>query len=100
MVTYDPAGTARVGNPSHRFDAVHMSRVARQAALGVGLAAVGSYEIVNHVDIVDLEHDSKYESVVVIRAYSPNNRRSVDLTAGDLYFYLTEYQDAPMARIM
>ena len=84
------------------FKGNNASRAVRQAAKGKGLATVGWYEILDNETRVVTWHDpdiNRIASTVVIRAYSPNRQKSVDITAGDLYTYEAEYQDAPMARI-
>lgn len=79
-----------------QFSAKSMPFAVRQAARSNGLATVGSYDIVNHVRIVDEEFDV---DIVVIRAYSPAGIKSVDITAGDLFHFETLDQDASPARV-
>jgi len=82
-----------------QFRASNMSRAARQAAKFNGLATVGSYDILSHVTIYDPEHQADLMDTIVIRAYSPSGRKSVDITADHIYTMEALYQDAPMARI-
>ena len=91
--------TVTVSNPVHSFRTVHMSRSARQAAKAAGMASVGVYEILSHVRITCDEDLAELGDIIVIRAFSKEGRKSADITAGEVYFYETEYTDAPMARI-
>lgn len=83
-----------------QFSASNMSLAARQAAKAEGLAMVDSYDVLSHISIRDEDVDNDLLDVVVIRAYSPKGRKSVDLTAGQIYFYKAVYQDAPAARVV
>jgi hypothetical protein len=82
-----------------KFSATGMSRQARQAAKLCGLGTVCSFDIVSSVRINDAQDDAGIARVVIMRAYSPGGRKTVEITAGDLYAVETIYQDAPLARI-
>jgi hypothetical protein len=82
-----------------QFRASNMSFAARQAAKMAGLSRVGSFDILSQVRIVDEEINATLLDTIVIRAYSPGGRKSVDITAGDIYTHETMYQDAPAARV-
>ena len=87
-----------VANSSHNFSAEHMPRAARQAALASGLSTVARYQIVNHAEIISHDDTDQAETVVIV-AESKAGRKQVEITAGDIFFYRSEYQDAPMARV-
>mgnify|MGYP001017094139 CR=1 FL=1 len=78
------------------FSAHNMSRTARQAAKANGLATVAKYEIVSNYAMQNEGDDAE---VVVIRAYSKAGK-SVDITSGDMFYFGSVMQDAPMARII
>jgi hypothetical protein len=85
------------------FNAIHMSKSARQAARFNGLSTVAKYEILDYqtkvFDVAQPGFDEK-AAIVVIRAYSKSGRKSVDITAGDIFMMESEYQEAPMARVI
>jgi hypothetical protein len=78
----------------------HLSHEARRAAKAKGLSAIGEYERLNNQQDEEIlsEDDPGFE-VVVIRAYSPGGKKSVDITAGDLYYYGTVLSNLPMAKV-
>lgn len=82
------------------FLANNISKAARQAAKYNGLANVARFEVVSNIRIVDELDLAEKCATVVIRAYSKSGQKSVKITAGNLYMMETQYQDAPMARIV
>ncbi|MBK8677009.1 MAG: hypothetical protein WBC13_06410 [Dokdonella sp.] len=79
------------------FSAHNMSYAARRAAKAAGMGAVQKFEIVENVVVLD-ENDPDFYRVV-IRAYDKRGN-VVNITAGDVYYYQTVLNDAPMARIV
>jgi len=82
-----------------KLAAQHMSRAARAAAYAAGLSSVHHFQIISHARIVDESQLEELGDTLVIRAYSKTEQKSADITAGDLFFYLSEYDDAPIARL-
>lgn len=85
------------------FNARNMSKAARQAAKFNGLSTVAKFEILDSqtriFDINQADFD-ELAATVVIRAYSASGKKSVDITAGDIFMMESEYQEAPMARVV
>ena len=81
------------------FAGKHLSAAARRAALAHGLSTVGQFEALNPQQSEILNEDDEGFEVVVVRAYSPSGKKSVDITAGDIYYYSTVLADEPMARV-
>jgi hypothetical protein len=81
------------------FSGKHLSHTARRAAKAHGLSTVGQFERVNMSQPTIQNEGDPGHGVVVIHAYSPGGKKSVDITAGDLFYYGTVLQDAPMARV-
>lgn len=85
------------------FSANNMSKAARQAARFNGLSTVAKFEILdNQTRVFDINQPDFTEkaAAVVIRAYSKSGKKSVDITAGDIFMMESEYQEAPMARVV
>jgi hypothetical protein len=81
MATYTN-NDVTVSNPNHHFRANNMSKAARLAVKEAGLATPYTYEVLSHVS------PALNDSTPVIRAYSKSGRKSVTITAEDIFFAL------------
>lgn len=81
MTTYTN-NNVTVSNPNHHFRANNLSTAARKAIKDAGLATPHTYEVLSHVS------PSMSDHTPVIRAHSKSGRKSVTVTASDIWFAL------------
>jgi len=69
-----------VANTSHQFDANNMTKDARKAVKAAGLATPA------HFQVLSTNSPAALDDTPVITAYSKTGRKSVTVTASDIYF--------------
>lgn len=82
------------------FSGKNASRALRRAAKANGLSRIDHWEAFEGVNI--LNEDELYTrraAIPVAECYSKTGKKSVKVTAGDMYYFSAIMQDAPMARV-
>jgi len=89
------------------FDATHLSQDARRAIRRNGLHTVAYFEVVNLslisgrlIFFSDDRAFREYGGIVVIKAYSATGRKTVNVTASDIFAKGARRCQDPMARVV
>ena len=79
MTTYTQ-NNVTVTNPNHQFDAKNMTKDVKKAVNAAGLANPEYFQVLN------LNSPDPLDDTPIITAYSKAGRKSVTVTASDIYF--------------